>query len=268
MANEEKDICFWDKHPRFTYKFKTFFLIVICSVFALTLLTTFKFSNILNIKEFQELLKPIIELINSSKWIIVILGISYILKNPISSLIGKIKGVSAGGVDVSFEQNQDQSVDNGLNNTSTNDLVDNILNKYSPETIQLLDDIIKKETNYSATESSIIQADKFLKYSQALLLQMKYDNIYSIIYGSQLKLLLKLNSEITSTKTELISFFTKAKNEHPERYSNYSYEAYLNYLHNVNLIIEKDNEDISITIYGKDFIKYIVNRGYELDKRF
>ena len=92
-----------------------------------------------------------------------------------------------------------------------------------------------------------------------------FDSIYSSIFGSQIRILERLNTLLPETRDSLQIYYNNAENLNPKFFDNYPYKNYLNFLISFNLIRE-DNENISITELGIDFLKYLTESNKDVNK--
>ena len=92
----------------------------------------------------------------------------------------------------------------------------------------------------------------------------QFEATYRDIYGSQLTAL-----DITNTTPSGVplgvfeTLYNQAAAQHKDRYANYSFEQWLEWLS--QLLIIRDDK-IYITLAGKEFLKYLTHRGYTLFK--
>lgn len=146
--------------------------------------------------------------------------------------------------------------------------IDETLNKFSEKSKEFALQIIENETKISEVEDFQQKAERILKYSQLLIIVKSAERIYQLIYGSQIKLLQKLN--YFSEKSKNIKYFyDNAVNYFPETYQNYSFDNYLDFLVNQGLILyDREIDLISITEVGTDFLRYLVESNSSLDKLY
>lgn len=77
-----------------------------------------------------------------------------------------------------------------------------------------------------------------------------------------------MNSIAVSEWNDFKSIYDHAVNRFPEVYSGYSYDSYINYLISNNLIVKNSENKISITLFGRDFLKYLADSGLSIDKLY
>ncbi len=85
------------------------------------------------------------------------------------------------------------------------------------------------------------------------------------IFRSQIRAMEKLNSGPRKID-EVRKYYDEAAITNPQHYSNYSFDAWLKYLFGRELILQ-NAETIAITERGREFLKYLVQRGLSADSR-
>ena len=89
-----------------------------------------------------------------------------------------------------------------------------------------------------------------------------YDEIWWQLYRSQLRGLLELNKKNGIVPIAVFRrFYDEAAAEFPERYKATSFEVWMKFLSDSNLLKIHPTEMVEITIQGKDFLKYLLHRG-------
>jgi len=90
-------------------------------------------------------------------------------------------------------------------------------------------------------------------------LEIEFNKIAYIIFGSQLNLLVHLSSTIQGIPLDHASIiFKQAQEKYPDFHANRLLTDWLNYLISQNLITQT-NEKIEITQYGIDFLKHLID---------
>jgi hypothetical protein len=114
------------------------------------------------------------------------------------------------------------------------------------------------------------QRDQFLiRLVAALGIALTFQRAYTTIFGSQLRALQALNSGL-STGTPIAalrSTYDAAAAAEPKFYANYSFESWLQYLRSFSLVVKAD-EVISITLEGREFLKWLVEQGLDTNKSY
>jgi hypothetical protein len=92
-----------------------------------------------------------------------------------------------------------------------------------------------------------------------------YDETWWIIWRSQLLLLQRLNVSVLSLD-EARTFYADAAKAAPEVYATYSYDAWLNFLVERQMILQQGTQ-LALTERGRDFLKYLIHHGRSADQR-
>ncbi|WP_298285940.1 hypothetical protein [uncultured Lutibacter sp.] len=218
------------------------------------------------------IIELILNFLSSIFWPLVTIIIFLVLKNPLKNLINNIKKIGYGNTGIETTsgnfQKDEESILELLGDGNDESYIDNALGKFSAETVEAAIEIIENETKISEVDGLQNKYDRIYKYSRLLVLIKSFERVYDSIYGSQIKLLQRLNFTVDS-KSSLKTFYENAKKIYPEAYNNYSYESYLNYLFNNGLILLQENdENVQITYFGKDFLRYLIEANLSIEKRF
>lgn len=113
------------------------------------------------------------------------------------------------------------------------------------------------------------EREKFLiRLLIVLAISQTFERTYFRIWGSQLGALHYLNTAgLTGADLSLIrKIYDQASTREPTRYEKYSFDQWLGFLQSSQLIVRKDNL-ISISLEGREFLKYLLQQGYPLYKR-
>ncbi len=205
-------------------------------------------------------------------WPTVCLTILFVLKEPLIELIKRINKIGNDKTGVYLEstinvpQKDNQPIES--NGGISNDLINKVLNLVSKATLESVENSIKQETDLDNISTESEKKDLLFNYSKALYLVKEFREIYQIIFGSQIKLLQSLNGSKNDNEKSLLTFYESASLKYPEAYNNYKYSQYLHFLEVNNLIKRDDNDIIVITIFGRDFLKFITENGYSIDKLY
>ncbi|MET0464964.1 MAG: hypothetical protein ABW007_17500 [Chitinophagaceae bacterium] len=207
-----------------------------------------------------------IKLIDTIKWPSLVLIVTLIFYKPVKSLIERIKSVKTGKLGIETDplqiqensEKKDKLVAN--NNQSKVELIEKALNLFSYDTREAFKQTIKKETELDDVLNEKEKNEILFRYSEYLYIQLVNERTYSHIFGSQIRLLIHLNSAFNQTVDGVKFFFEEAVKENAE-IGRYGYDKYLQFLSSHQLIIIDDNEQISITWRGRDFLKWMVEKG-------
>src|SRR5690554_3591935 len=223
--------------------------------------------------KYYHIIELILDFLSSLAWPIVAITVLMILKEPLKKLIGNIKKIGYGGagIETNYAKNQENETTllERLGDGNDESYLDNALAKFSEYTLNRADEIIEQETQISSVEGLQNQYDRIYKYSKLLVLIKNFEKMYDSMYGSQIRFLQRLNHTTTESKEDLMLYYNNAKETYPNVYRDYSYKAYLNFLYANGLIIDEDGtENISISVIGKDYLRYLLEANLSLEKPY
>jgi hypothetical protein len=102
-----------------------------------------------------------------------------------------------------------------------------------------------------------------LRLLASLVIIQSFDRTYFLIYGSQLVTLQHLN-DLRGQKvlvSDLITFYDIAKKSESQFYAQYPFDRWFEFLIS-SFLVRKDGDFASITLRGKEFLKYLIEQGY------
>ncbi|MCZ6704256.1 MAG: hypothetical protein O6940_14605 [Ignavibacteria bacterium] len=204
-------------------------------------------------------------------WPVTVIILAIMFYKHINKLIDRIKKVKAVGFGAQFLPNQstpkEKSPIDIVTKEGPSTEVDEVLSIFSVETIESADKNVKQYSGIESIKSPEDRERALLKYSKLVYLALQFKRIYQDIFGSQIKILQKLNSSNNETKESLKVYYEKARSANPNKgYENYSYDPYLQYLFGENLIQLNSDGKITITNIGQDLLTYINKSRLNLDK--
>lgn len=93
-----------------------------------------------------------------------------------------------------------------------------------------------------------------------------FESVYSVIWGSQLRILQYLNPLSTGALIANVqTFYAEAARQYPAAFASYPFENYIRYLESMQLIT-KSNGNVAITPRGREFLVYLTRMGKALNK--
>jgi hypothetical protein len=184
-----------------------------------------------------------------------ILGLVFIFvfKKAIFSLLMKIQKISKEGI-------QTGSIIQTQENTKSS--ADELMKAFDSVVLLEGETLVKKDLESRGLDDKKA-IDILSRHLVATQLALRFEHIYSNIWGSQINLLKYLNGRVpygdTAENIKSI-FYDSAAIIYPEVYNNYPFETYLYFLTSKTLIIRADNI-YNITNLGRDFLIYLVQTG-------
>lgn len=208
----------------------------------------------------MDILNFFVELSKSISWPIVVLVSVCLLKDKIYQLLPKIDSAKFGNAEIKFVNQDSIPSSNPINNTKIESL------NPTPDTTGIrgkLEDIIKNQLKKITDDSKKIDI-LIQNYAHTNLL-LYYERIYYIIFGSQIKLLEKLNSTNMLEISDVLLIYKDAAHKFPEIYSKYHFDSYIKYLKD-NGLISVNSKNIHIEELGKSFLLWLTETGHPKDK--
>ena len=218
--------------------------------------------------------QPFIDFLEVLIWPIVAIVVVLILKRTIINLINRITKIGYGklGAEATQQQQQIENPDKTLleqsAHESKNEIVEKALGLFSQQTIERAKSVVNNESNVNEISDIKDKVDVLHKYSQALYLILSFERIYNVIFGSQLYILVLVNTKNTDTKASLKRYYDDAVKDYPKFYETYSYDDYFAFIENGELITLNENGNYEITFLGRDLLKYLVETGKSINKRY
>ena len=181
----------------------------------------------------------------------------YFRKN-IRKLIDRFKGGRAGNYGVDCSGVPSQTAEK-IEVDPAKELMDSFNSPLVLERENLIREELQKKGILTDTKKA---AEVLMRYMAALQVLIDFQNIDSLIWGSQLYILEALNEIKAGLSKEHIksSYYDKAKEKFPEQYYEYSYEQYIQFLITNNLLLEQEGKYV-ITVKGVEFMRYLVAIG-------
>lgn len=199
-------------------------------------------------------IQGIMSLTEKIAWPLVVMIGLVLFRKQIAWFIERIEKVGKDGIQMTSAKDQEAA----LTKVSANS--ENILKPYVNPLLIEQANILKRELdskniNPSEREEILLNA---LASNQIVLV---FERTYHLIFGSQISLLQRLNSG----EIEFKQVFEQAKSKYPQLYSGYTLEEWLGFLIS-SFLIRNDNGKIGITVRGKEFLKYLIDQNYTLQK--
>jgi len=135
------------------------------------------------------------------------------------------------------------------------------LGKYPPDKIEdIVEDLRARalvSEEYKKLPNTNSKIDYLSKKFATAALNYTLERFHSTLFGSQIQILEYLNSRASSTVDELMNFYNRAKLQYPDYFKDYSFNQYMSFLENSQLIKKEENK-YSITGLGYAYLMYRV----------
>ena len=198
------------------------------------------------------------KILDMIKWplVAVVIGVFFILcfRRCIAAFINRARGFKyAGGEIQAGPPTQDPTE---IKVGSAEKMLQALDSPVLLDTERIIREILLKEGIATAEDKEKVLI-RHLAISQLSFAFMRID---FLIYKGQLKILEFLNSHPTTPKQMARDMYNEAVVSYPEVLKDYPFEKYLGFLKTNNLILENE-ETLSITLFGVDFLAFLVRMG-------
>lgn len=192
---------------------------------------------------------------------IVILGVLFfvIFWKPIAELIRKIRNIGKGGINFGGKQEEE------LNPESTGKTVEELTRTLNSQLLEENAQFIRGLlAGWKLNDKDSVEV--LVKHYSALQIAYIFEQIYRLIFGSQLNALDFLNTQPTAQPREAVRiFYTLAASQYPEYYRSYSFEDWLGFMKQ-SILVREDAGLLHITVMGREFLTHLTKAGLSRNK--
>jgi len=136
-----------------------------------------------------------------------------------------------------------------------------IFHPLESQLLQDREDAIRKDLEKLFPNDLAARANSLITHLAATQLVLAFESISKLIWGSQLELLLHVNSSFNGAFVdELKVFYEKAAAAHSTGLKDYPFDNYLGFLVNSGLLI-RTNGRVYITPFAKEFLAHLARTG-------
>jgi hypothetical protein len=194
---------------------------------------------------------------------VVILGMYgiYVFRRPIEGLMDRTQQIKAAGVEaltsaqVSHQQTERVRIDE-------------VLKAYDSPMLRIREDEIVQQLNALKLSGPQERERVLVRHLATLLIAMDFDSKYRAIFGSQLLVLEQLNTRSEgATPQEIKPIYDQAAARSPDVYEGFSFDQWVAFLSHSQLVRE-ESDRVYLTVAGREFLKYVVDRGYTFAKLY
>jgi hypothetical protein len=190
-------------------------------------------------------------------WPVTVLVIAIIFmllfRKDISSLLARIQRIGRNGIHTLPSQVQKA--------TERKSSAEELMRAFDSKTLLEQEKNIKKDLESRGLPSQQETIDVLVRHLAATQVALRFEFINKIIWGSQILILINLNSKPLGETLEILKpFYQEAAKTFPDVFANYTFDRYLDFLVSANLIIFQ-NGRYFITTVGRDFLGYLVATG-------
>lgn len=193
-----------------------------------------------------------------------ILGIIFLLlfKKDLALFIGRVKSIGKDGLTASTPEAQREN----KNNQAAQELLDAIGKSI---VLKELEDRIRLDMDSRGLDTKGDSVEVLIRLLAANQILLEFEQIHSLIFGSQIFLLKKLNEVCGQGKTKVFldEHFRALQEMFPDAFTNWSLDQYLSFLTSRSLILF-DGDNFHITNLGVEYITWIARNGRQENKPF
>lgn len=197
----------------------------------------------------------VLPIIKYAIWPLTLISVVLIFRKSLINLFNRINKIGYKGALLETNQPSQTQINEEKRPSST---LDQSVRLLSEETLKESEQIVRSQSNLDSIDDKDKKIETLLNYSKIMVVYFQFEQIYSVIFGSQIQILELLNTGVIENKQSLKHFYDIAAKTYPETYQQYDYESYFNFLTAYNLIDCDHNGQVRIKMYGVDFLKYLV----------
>ena len=173
----------------------------------------------------------------------------------IRALIDRTKEVSRNGIRTSETPSQEPVV-------TTASSTEKLMKVLDSPILQEQEDLINNTLSKLGVKQGLEKEKLLIRFLAVTHLALVFKQTDSAIWGSQIYILEHLNEQRQGVSKGDIKtlYYDDAVKRWPNFFVHYSYDAYIDFLKNSNLILEK-NGYLLITILGVEFLQYLTKIG-------
>lgn len=200
---------------------------------------------------------------------LLILGLVVIFwyREEIGRLIDRTKSIGRGGLATTdaatmatIQQEAKEAVDKP---SAADELLKSFDNQLLVEQENLIANFLNEKNIKSAAERERV----LTRYLASSYIISRFEGIYQTIWGSQLRALEMLNASVPDglPLVAVEPWYEVGKANYPAMYGDYTFEQWLAYMLRMNLL-DQVAMHVHITTFGNEFLKYLVQNTYPMDK--
>ena len=204
---------------------------------------------------------------------VVCIAVLVIFRNPIVAFIGRITGISSGKAKVDLTTPHQQATpppgseeDEGEGGEIKGASKPDHLRVFDNRLVVEVEQIILNDPSLSSETDQQRREELLVRHLAATQIREYCERTYREIWGSQLKALQYLAGFTIPVNKSVVQFFyDEASKSAPLLFLAMDFDQWLNFFVAARLIT-MTNDEIAITVAGREFLKYLIDRGYSVYK--
>ena len=189
----------------------------------------------------------------------------FIFRKPLSGLINRTEKIGKDGLTASSTSDAQSGA-----SESTSESVQKLLDAVGSSIVindqeqRIIADLEAKSLDTSGDSVRVL-----VKYLAGTQLLLAFEQIHGTIFGSQIRLLKKLNELVGHGRpTEFVeSYFNEVREQYPELPDEWDLEKYLEFMFS-HLLITKNKSQYHITNLGVEYLTWVARNGKSEDKYY
>jgi len=184
----------------------------------------------------------------------------WFLRAPLTRFIDRAKKISAGGIE-SAPPSQQVPADFKKSETSE------LFKLFENEVVWTQAAAVRNDLDARGISEPGHREEALIRSLAATQIARSFDAAYYLIWGSQLALLQHLNpfGETGVAEAPARPLYDAVAAAHPDVYGESSFEEWLGFLVSSGLIARSPGH-IKITVFGREFLRYLLEVGRRMDK--
>jgi hypothetical protein len=182
-----------------------------------------------------------------------------IFKKPLERLLDRTKKIGSTGLDATASA-QETSIDRRPTGA------DELLAQFEDEFLVDQEGLIRQELDHRRIDNPAERERVLTRLLAGAYIHSRFERTYHLIFGSQLSVLQELNAMGTAHRNNGREVYAVATVLSPDFYANYSFDQWLNFMVSQVLVRVDDGDAVSITVAGREFLKFVVQQGLSFNK--
>ncbi len=197
---------------------------------------------------------------------LLIFGVFFVLRfqKEISRFIDRTQRVTREGVEAGPTAIATQEVKDIAKPSPADELLRSFDNQLLIEQEGLIRGYLEQKEIQNPAERERI----LIRYLASSYIVQRFESIYHSMWGSQLRALQLLNESepYGVLRNALEPWYELGKTLEPDWYANYTFEQWYGFMEGMILVVNQAGT-VHITVFGNEFLKYIIQSTYSLNKR-
>lgn len=191
---------------------------------------------------------------------LLILGTVFLFafRPEIRQLLQGIRRIDKSGLTISANQKESQA------ERDPRAEADALMRQFDSALLRETEDRVSEELgqrNLSGAEAVPV----LIRHYASVLIAFQFEQVYRIIWGSQLSLIQYINTSPGQPTEAVRAFYNIAASTYPAWYQGYSFERWLGFVKD-QLLLREDRGLVNITVRGREFLLYLTRSGYPTEK--